>query len=1188
MLSSLNFGQINLQHAGLARDELNHRSYDIDLVTEPYIRHGQLQGFHIVGSRVFAVEPSPRALIRIRHPKVTALQINNYCTKDIVTVGIQYREGKWVYLCSAYLDINDNEVIPQTLRDITHYCKREGIPLLIAADSNAHSYLWGDSENERGTLLAEFLEEAELMVCNRGIAPTYSRCNASSVIDITVINQHFFSELEVLNWRVEQEASFSDHKYILFGVQMYMSPLTAGYNFRKGNWDLFRVNSTLPVINHTMTSIDECTDALTLALREAIACVCPAGKRCSRRPQPWWTPALAAERIQLREVTRRYMRHPTEERHTDLTKTRRTYQRNVRAAKRQSWRHFLTEAEGPQMLSKIVKRLGGITQKEIGTVCKTDGTYTSTPEDTLIELLTSSFPDFQEVTLKEQVIQNSEDVDDKVVAYITSEKVTSAFDSFKSFKASGPDDIPPIALKHLSTELLQYITQLYKAILTTGYTPRSWRKVRVVYIPKPGKDRYDTPKAFRPISLTSFLGKGLERIIQWYINEHIIPEPLPNQHAYTRGMGTETALTEVVNFAEKMILRGQNCLLVSFDCTGAFDYIKHEKAREVMTDLGYSQTIINWYEFYLQHREVSATLSGVTKTIRPMRGSPQGGVLSPVVWTMIMNPLLAQFTQGPIKAVGYADDILLCIGGTDPDTMGKIMQKAINRVLLWGQDNGLTFNPSKTQIMMVTKRHRCSKPILKMGTQVLKYSSEIKYLGIVFNDHLTWHNHIKAKVRKANKILQMVRTLVGHQWGLDPEKVHWIYQAIVKPTITYGCLVWAHTLTKDQCQALQSIQRRVLLAITHAMRSTPTKGMEAILGLPPLDLFIQEEATKAICRLRENLRDSWDGLTQLKLRPYGHRRWHKNILTKLGLWEANIDKIKATRVWDWQGETSAEDVEADYHVYTDGSKQDDGSTGAGWILTKGNHVLEESSIPLSETATVFQAEVMAIAHALSSIQDLGKYQGHFIVYTDSQAALGALSGTVKSRLVLDCVNTLHQFRHKNTLQLQWVKGHANNTGNEVADCKAKLACEMPNKVSIPLAVAECKERIREYYHKVWQQRWTESNDCRQTKEMFPVIKHRITKMIRSYSKAELARLIQMGTGHCLLAYHLSQWQKGVEPTCKLCHESLESPIHLLNECEPLWRTRQEFEFNVQHKTFERALLLFFDNENIRALEEINQ
>ena len=42
------------------------------------------------------------------------------------------------------------------------------------------------------------------------------------------------------------------------------------------------------------------------------------------------------------------------------------------------------------------------------------------------------------------------------------------------------------------------------------------------FIPKPGKDDYTNPRAYRPISIVSFLFKALERVVLWHIEDDVL------------------------------------------------------------------------------------------------------------------------------------------------------------------------------------------------------------------------------------------------------------------------------------------------------------------------------------------------------------------------------------------------------------------------------------------------------------------------------------------------------------------------------------------------------------------------------------------------------------------------------------------------------------------------------------------
>ena len=70
------------------------------------------------------------------------------------------------------------------------------------------------------------------------------------------------------------------------------------------------------------------------------------------------------------------------------------------------------------------------------------------------------------------------------------------------------------------------------------------RKARVTFIPKTGKPSYTKAKAYRSISISSFLLKTLQRLVDRHIRDGMLGKnPLHiNQHAYQSGKSTDIAL----------------------------------------------------------------------------------------------------------------------------------------------------------------------------------------------------------------------------------------------------------------------------------------------------------------------------------------------------------------------------------------------------------------------------------------------------------------------------------------------------------------------------------------------------------------------------------------------------------------------------------------------------------------------
>jgi hypothetical protein len=105
-------------------------------------------------------------------------------------------------------------------------------------------------------------------------------------------------------------------------------------------------------------------------------------------------------------------------------------------------------------------------------------------------------------------------------------------------------------------------------------------------------------------------------------------------------------------------------------------------------------------------------------------------------------------------------------------------------------------------------------------------------------------------VRKARNLLWACRRACGASWDLRPKMVHWLYVAIVRPTISFASLVWwPGCKMANAKKKLSRAQRLACLGIMRAIHTTPTGAMEALIGLPLLDLVIQGEARSAADRL---------------------------------------------------------------------------------------------------------------------------------------------------------------------------------------------------------------------------------------------------------------------------------------------------------------------------------------------------
>jgi len=131
----------------------------------------------------------------------------------------------------------------------------------------------------------------------------------------------------------------------------------------------------------------------------------------------------------------------------------------------------------------------------------------------------------------------------------------------------------------------------------------------------------------------------------------------------------------------------------------------------------------------------------------------------------------------------------------------------------------------------------------------LSHSMSVKDLGVVLHSQLTWREHVDAKLRKAHNLLWACWRACGTMWGQRPKVVHWLHIAIIWPSITFASRVWWPGCHDILCQEIVSrVHELDYVGITGVIRTTPTGAMEALTGLPSLDLVIQGEVrSPALC-----------------------------------------------------------------------------------------------------------------------------------------------------------------------------------------------------------------------------------------------------------------------------------------------------------------------------------------------------
>jgi ribonuclease HI len=1177
---SIKFLQVNLQKAKLGQIEMGGRIKELNKKGEPFIcfiQEPQVFKNSLAGQptscNIQCVQGACRSVIY--HSNNLHVWFLEHLSDKDTTVSQTRLGGKSTVIISSYFDINYEKVVPENVIKAVEYAGQKGLGVLIGADTNSHSTSFGPRNNKRGEKLDDFIAKYGLQIENAGEVPTFEARGAATVIDITLSRDLGVS---CKNWRVNREFNGSDHNTIEFEGSQELIEVPEKYLWSKADWDLFRETieakdySKSKVI--TQSECDKMVEKLYEYINDGLQEAIPKSKpKMKDMNNPWWNDNLKSRRRQVNRLYQSMKKHKTSVSTDRYNNAKKEYKKACNKARLSSWEDFkekINSVEDANKFRKIIEKHINIT---LGSLQKENGSLTQPGEETLDLLKAVHFPNAE--PLKQTQYREDRKVKEETVAkwepdWVNSDLVSRSLDQFKSKKSPGPDGLSPLVLKELPKVMLEYICFIYKSCLILEFTPTQWKGCRLVFIPKAGKASYSNPKAWRAISLMNYLLKGLERLCGWHMDRKLVDYPVHTlQHGFRTDRNTDTAISAVVDYIEQGIFNQKYVIGVFLDIQAAFDTIDPESIRKALLKHGASEIMVNWYYHFITHRNIYLKVKDAKVEFSTSLGFPQGGVCSAKFWIVAYNQALNIINSHGAFGNGFADDSVTLIMGTNLHQMMSRLQKVVTELEGWGAGAGLKFNAGKTEVIVFTRKMLSSDSYpnkLKVGGQNVDFGSTAKYLGVTLDSKLTWNKHFQANLDKAKRYLFTIRSVVQKGWGPKPQYIKWIYTAIVRSRLTYGCVAWGHVSSQaHKKELLNKLNRLAAVMITPVRRSTPIKAMEIIYDLMPLHLYIQHEAIASIIRNMKCLKLTWEGENSKYKTYIGHLKYWYNKIYQKELSLGDIDRTvelappKCFTINAKSFESSELPIQAQVNIYTDGSKTEN-HVGAGYVIMHLSNKIAEGSYRLPEDTTVFMAEVYAINRAAKHLKEVWEDSMRYVkIFSDSRAAIMALDKQIfKSKTIVKAAKELNNLGEMlDRLEINWIKAHVGYDGNERADELARLAVNWDVIEDIARPTGLIMNTLWAKLYEDWAEEWQDDKTCRMTKQFIVKPDKEISRRILHFSRSKMRRLLEIITGHNNLNYFQQKIDALQSSLCRFCEEEDETFFHLVTECPCFIESRAE-------------------------------
>lgn len=731
--------------------------------------------------------------------------------------------------------------------------------VFLIGDLNAKNKYWNNTKNNAaGNIILEFSQDSGHTI-SFPRDPTYvpvSNKKSSSTIDLVITNNVVHSSRPFT-----KNVLTSDHVPVQFGIDLDIETTVPSRqvnkpNTHKANWKLFReqlnsmiIDSPIYAVSGAMSNIqiDEALEFITTSTKEAFESSVPIEK--VNKNGMFMTKELRGLIRERNYFRRRWLRT---HRNIDKLNYKSITQEINFLIKREQCDKINNELLKCKMGdNRIYKMIKSHRRTQIPPLLGENNERVYEDEDKA-RTLANHFKKMHNNTMASHDMIFTMGIDTQVkeimkldhvvpsCEFISSREVFTTIRNLKNGKAPGPDNITVATLKNYSHIGIELLTNIYNSCLTNGYFPAKWKIACTVAVHKQGKDP-NLSSSYRPIALLCLFSRVFERIL----NKKIIAwadkiKAFPDfQFGFREKHSAPHALLSTFKCIKQGLALRKTTGVLSFDIEKAFDRVWHNGLIYKMNKLNFPLYIVKITKSFLTHRFFYVKVGAAKSELISIKwGVPQGSALSPTLYNIYISDIprtLAEHTE--IKQ--YADDTVIHTSDRFINKIKKRLQDSAEIIKKYYHKWKIKINEEKTILTCFSNRITKQLPdhTLTISNIEVPWTSDMKYLGITFDKHLTLSTHINLTCTKVDSAIRCLYPYMNRNSKIAPElKIH-LYKTYIRPLLTYAAPV---TLEASKTN-LYKLQRK------------QTKILRMVLGIS-WDDFMSNEAIENLAKT-PNLRD---------------------------------------------------------------------------------------------------------------------------------------------------------------------------------------------------------------------------------------------------------------------------------------------------------------------------------------------
>ena len=209
---------------------------------------------------------------------------------------------------------------------------------------------------------------------------------------------------------------------------------------------------------------------------------------------------------------------------------------------------------------------------------------------------------------------------------------------------------------------------------------------------------------YRPISLLSVLGKIVESIIKTRLTHWLETHQClySERYGFRRQKSTELALWRFVTVASLALKQRRQLWTISLDLKSAYDRVWHTGLLVCMTRMKIPPYLVRWVADFLTSRSAIVRVGEADSSCQLHQGVPQGSPLSPILFTIFLDPILRE-VAAITNIQAFADDLILWTSTDRHHSEAQHLMLALRHLEQWAHKWRMTFAPDKYMAMCITR-----------------------------------------------------------------------------------------------------------------------------------------------------------------------------------------------------------------------------------------------------------------------------------------------------------------------------------------------------------------------------------------------------------------------------------------------------------------------------------------------------